>query len=116
MEKCNRCGGDKSHIEKIKIIKNKLLISEISSLSNFYKIMGDPTRLKLLMALETNRLCVTDLSCALDMTLSAVSHQLRVLRNAKLVKKTKIGKEVYYELDDEHIKDILDKGLYHVKE
>ena len=50
------------------------------------------------------------------MTLSAVSHQLRVLRNAKLVKKTKIGKEVYYELDDEHIKDILDKGLEHVKE
>ena len=116
MEKCHICGGNKKHLQKINKIQQKLLESEIESLSSFYKIMGDQTRLKLLMSLETGKLNVTDLSCALNMTLSAVSHQLKVLRNAKLVKTTKVGKEVFYELDDKHIKDILDKGLEHIKE
>ena len=78
--------------------------------------MGDDTRLKLLMCLDEGPLCVSDLACILNMTLSAISHQLKILRVAKLVKTNKVGKVVYYELDDEHVKKILDMGLEHILE
>ncbi len=85
-------------------------------LSDFFKVMGDSTRIQLLWALEESEMCVSDLAVLLNMTKSAVSHQLKVLRTAKLVKAVKTGKNVYYSLDDTHIKDILEKALEHVME
>lgn len=85
-------------------------------LSDFFKVMGDGTRIQLLWALEQSEMCVGDLAVLLNMTKSAVSHQLKVLRTAKLVKALKKGKNVYYSLDDNHVKTILEKALEHVCE
>ena len=114
---CPNCGGDELHLNRIKMVKENMANEkEIISLADFYKVMGDATRIKLLTALENGPLCVSDLSCCLNMTLSAVSHQLKTLKLAKLVKANKNGKTVYYELDDDHIKKILDMGLEHILE
>lgn len=88
----------------------------ISQLADFYKVMADSTRLKLLTALESGELCVSDLSLLAGMSLSAVSHQLKALRAAKLVKSRKDGKTVYYSLDDEHIHSIIKVALTHLLE
>lgn len=85
-------------------------------LSDFFKVMGDGTRIQLLWALEESEMCVGDLAVLLNMTKSAVSHQLKVLRTAKLVKAEKKGKNVYYALDDNHVKTVLEKALEHVCE
>lgn len=85
-------------------------------LSDFFKVMGDGTRIQLLWALEESEMCVGDLAVLLDMTKSAVSHQLKVLRTAKLVRSEKRGKNVYYALNDHHVKTILEKALEHVCE
>ncbi len=85
-------------------------------LSDFFKVMGDSTRIQLLWALDINEMCVGDLAVLLNMTKSAVSHQLKILRTAKLVKATKQGKNVYYSLDDNHVKTILEKALEHTNE
>ncbi len=101
-------------IEKVKPKMPEMNI--LCDLSDFFKVMGDNTRIKLLWALEESEMCVGDLSVLLDMTKSAVSHQLRVLRVAKLVKAVKKGKNVYYSLNDYHVKLILEKALEHVCE
>ena len=85
-------------------------------LSDFFKVMGDGTRIQLFWALEESEMCVGDLAVLLDMTKSAVSHQLKVLRTAKLVRSEKRGKNVYYALNDHHVKTILEKALEHVCE
>ena len=85
-------------------------------LSDFFKVMGDGTRIQLLWALEESEMCVGDLAVLLNMTKSAVSHQLKVLRTAKLVKAEKKGKNVYYALEDNHVKTVLEKALEHVCE
>lgn len=85
-------------------------------LSNLFKMFGDPTRVKILSCLQIRDLYVGELAQILDMTDSAVSHQLRVLRTAKLVRGTKEGKEVKYSLDDDHVTKILEYGLTHVNE
>lgn len=89
---------------------------EIEKLAQFYKIMGDATRLRLLISLENGELCASDLANLSSMSRSAVSHQLKALRQAKLVKSRKDGKTVFYALDDEHIYSILKVALEHVKE
>ena len=86
------------------------------SLSEFYKIFGDQTRLRILDALLNKPLCVNEISELLDMTQSAISHQLKNLRTSNLVKTDKIGKNVYYSISDEHIKIILKYGLEHISE
>lgn len=88
----------------------------ITDLSDFFKIVGDSTRLQILMALEYGELCVSDLSYLLNMTISAISHQLKALREAKLVKLRKEGKIVYYSLDDEHINKLLKVSFDHILE
>ncbi len=88
----------------------------ITDLSDFFKIVGDSTRLQILMALEHGELCVSDLSFLLNMTVSAISHQLKALRDAKLVKLRKNGKIVYYSLDDNHINDLLNVSFAHIME
>ncbi|MCI7701721.1 MAG: metalloregulator ArsR/SmtB family transcription factor [Tenericutes bacterium] len=85
-------------------------------LSEFYKIFGDQTRLRILDALLNKPLCVNEISELLDMTQSAISHQLKNLRTSNLVKTEKIGKNVYYSISDEHIKIILKYGLEHISE
>ena len=85
-------------------------------LSEFYKIFGDQTRLRILDALLNKPLCVNEISELLDMTQSAISQQLKNLRASNLVKTEKIGKNVYYSISDEHIKIILKYGLEHISE
>ena len=101
-------------VEKITPIMPDL--TELYDLSDFFKVMGDSTRIRLLWALEEADLCVNDLAVLLDMTKSAVSHQLKTLRTATLVKAEKRGKNVYYSLNDNHVKVILQMALEHVKE
>ena len=85
-------------------------------LSDFFKVMGDRTRIQLLWALEESEMCVGDLAVLLNMTKSAVSHQLKVLKTAKLVQSDKKGKNVYYKLSDHHVKTILEMALEHINE
>lgn len=85
-------------------------------LAETFKILGDPTRIKILFALSKEELCVCDLSQLLGVSNSAVSHQLRLLRSMKLVKFRKEGKMAYYSLDDAHIGTLFTEGLRHVEE
>lgn len=84
-------------------------------LAELFKILGDYTRIRIIYTLTNNELCVCDIAEAVGMTQSSVSHQLRVLKSAKLVKYRKEGKEVYYSLDDEHINLLFNAGLDHVE-
>ncbi len=88
----------------------------IYDLAELFKMFGDPTRAKILQCLQVRDLYVGEIADVLEMSISAVSHQLRVLRAAKLVKGTKEGKEVKYSLDDDHVTKILEYGLTHVNE
>ena len=80
------------------------------------QIFGDSTRIRILSALTKAELCVCDICTLLNMTKSAVSHQLRILRQSKLVRNKRVGKEVYYSLDDEHVYSIINLALDHLKE
>lgn len=95
-----------------------LLLSQdhAEGLASFFKVFSDPTRLRLLSALFHSEMCVCDLAASLNMTHSAISHQLRALKAAKLVKFRKVGKVVYYTLADEHIHAIFHSGLEHILE
>lgn len=105
------------HNEKVANVINKLPSDEvIYDMAELFKVFGDSTRTKILSCLEIEELCVCDIATATNMTLSAVSHQLRILRNAKLVKFRKIGKEVFYSLDDEHVSKIFECALSHINE
>lgn len=90
-------------------IKNEMPRDEVLyDLSDFFKTLGDSTRMKILFVLFKTEMCVCDIAELIGMTQSAVSHQLRVLKQARLVKFRKEGKIVYYSLDDEHVKQIFD--------
>ena len=86
----------------------------IIDVAEFFKVFGDPTRIKLLSLLLEKELCVGEIASNLNMTQSAVSHQLRVLRQSNLVKTRKDGKTVYYSLDDDHVRTVLRQGMDHV--
>ena len=88
----------------------------IYEVANLFKVFGDPTRAKILSCLQFDDLYVYEIAEILGMSVSAVSHQLRVLRGAKLVKGTKMGKEVRYALDDDHVTKIMEYGLTHINE
>ena len=85
-------------------------------LADFFKILGDSTRIRILYALNISEMCVWDLSFVIGISRSAVSHQLKILRQANIVKYRKEGKIVFYFLSDEHIKHFLDNGLDHIEE
>lgn len=95
--------------------KHQLNTEEVMQLSETFKALGDPTRIRIIQALRQAELCVCDLSQVLDLSQSAISHQLRVLRNLRLVKFRKEGKNVFYSLDDEHIVLLFDQGLDHIR-
>ncbi|MEJ6949951.1 metalloregulator ArsR/SmtB family transcription factor [Halanaerobiaceae bacterium ANBcell28] len=96
--------------------KNTLEEEIVLDLAEIFKTIGDPTRIKILYALKEQELCVCDLSELLEMSSSAISHQLRVLRTNKLVKYRKEGRIVYYSLDDDHVLCLFSQGLQHVME
>lgn len=88
----------------------------IFDLAELFKIFGDPTRIKILYAMLDTELCVNDISGCLQMSQSSVSHQLRILKTAKLVKSRREGKSIFYSLDDEHVRSILNMGMEHIME
>ncbi|MEW5944945.1 MAG: metalloregulator ArsR/SmtB family transcription factor [bacterium] len=88
----------------------------VRSLAETFRALGDPSRVRILMALSVEELCVCDLANLLGISISAASHQLRILRGLKVVKYRRNGKMVYYSLDDEHIENLFTEGLRHVKE
>ena len=103
------------NLEVVEKIKQDMLDNEkVQQLSSIFKALGNPTRFKILYCLKEEEMCVCDISAILDMSQSAISHQLRVLRNLRLVKHRKEGKMVYYSLDDDHILKILVAGLEHI--
>ena len=89
---------------------------ELYDLAELFKAFGDSTRMRILYALAESALCVCDLAEVLGMTQSAVSHQLKILKQARLVKGTRDGKQVFYSLDDDHVKTMIGQGLEHIEE
>jgi len=103
--------------EKVARVREALPPEEVLfDLAELFKVFGDSTRTRILFALQQAELCVCDLAVLLNMTHSAVSHQLRVLKKYRLVKSVKVGKMVYYSPDDQHIKDIFAEALEHICE
>lgn len=89
---------------------------KMKELAEFYKVFGDATRVRILCVLLESEMCVCDLAALLKMTQSAISHQLRVLKQMKLVKNRREGKTVYYSLADGHIQNIISQGMEHIME
>lgn len=113
----NKCDCNFIHEEVVDKVKGKMPEDEkLYDLAELFKVFGDTTRIKILYALFEEEMCVCDIADLLNMTQSAISHQLRVLKQARLVKFRKEGKTVYYSLDDNHINQIFDCGLCHIEE
>lgn len=111
------CATTVIHHDVVKKVTEQMLGNDIlEDLAGFFKLFGHPTRVRMLQALLISEMCVCDLSCALNMSQSAISHQLRLLKDANLVKARKSGKSVYYSLADNHISMIMNQGLDHVQE
>ena len=95
--------------------KEMLSANMFSKISYFYKILGDETRIKILYALDKSEMCVCDIANVLNMSKSSISHQLNTLKKSGIVKFRKEGKEVYYSLDDDHIKKVIEIGIEHIE-
>ncbi|MDO4393932.1 MAG: metalloregulator ArsR/SmtB family transcription factor [Bacillota bacterium] len=113
----SKCDCEVMHGDTIEFVKVSIASQqELESMSKLLKVFGDGTRIRILNALECHEMCVCDLAVLFDMTKSAISHQLKVLRDNNLVKFEKKGKHAYYSLADEHVKEILDVALDHINE
>ena len=111
------CDCDVIHGDVVEHVRAEMTdTSTLFDVSDFFKVMSDSTRMRILYALDIHELCVCDLSVLLNMTKSAISHQLKVLKDAELVKYRRDGKNVFYSLKDEHVRDIIEKGIEHIKE
>lgn len=105
------------HLERVeKAKKSSLSQRELERLAQTYRVMGDPTRLKIVLALSGGEMCVCDLAAFIGLSESAISHQLRRLKDLALIKNRREGQVLYYSLDDEHVADLLDIGLEHIRE
>ena len=112
-----QCDCEVIHEEVVNKVRAMMPIDDsFMALANLYKMFSDPTRVKIMWALHCNEMCVCDLAVLINMTKSAISHQLKSLRLTNLVKYQKQGKVVYYSLADEHVKDIFEKGFAHIHE
>ena len=112
-----RCDCTVIHEEIVNMVKVKMPEEEsLYDLAELFKVFGDSTRIKILWALAESEMCVCDIASLLNMTQSAISHQLRLLKQSRLVKNRKDGKVVYYSLDDAHVKQIFEQGLDHINE
>lgn len=117
MEQTPFCDREVIHKEAVADARTKMYeAEEYTRLASLLKLLGDPTRAKLLHALELRELCVCDLAALLGVTKSAVSHQLKMLRLANLVTFRREGQVVYYALADDHVRAILETGFEHIRE
>jgi ArsR family transcriptional regulator len=115
--KNDSCACNAIHEDIVDKVGKKLPDEEsLFNLAELFKVFGDSTRIRIISALLFSRMCVCDLAALLGMTKSAISHQLRILRQTKLVKYRREGKVVYYTLDDKHVGAIFRQGLAHVSE
>ena len=111
------CECDVVHTDIVAHVKEVMEDTEVLyALSDFFKVMSDSTRMRIMAALDNEEMCVCDLSEVLGMTKSAISHQLKVLKDSGLVKFRRDGKNVFYTLKDDHVKTILEMGIMHIKE
>ena len=117
MEFVDHCEITQVHQGAVDQVRQVLPPDEVlSDLADLFKIFGDSTRIKILYALLRSELCVCDIADLLGLTQSAISHQLRALKNARLVSSRREGKTVFYALADDHVKTIIDQGLEHILE
>ena len=116
-EHAESCGEKHCHGELIHQVETNIPAEEdMYDLADLFKVFGDTTRIKILYVLRVSEMCVCDIADSLGMTQSAISHQLRVLKQMDLVKNRRDGKAIYYSLADDHIAGILDMGLEHIQE
>ena len=110
------CDCNIIHEDVVKNTLNKMPEKGLfNKLAEFFKMIGDPTRTKILFALDQNEMCVCDIANVLGMTKSSISHQLATLKQSGIVKYRKEGKEVYYTLDDEHVKQVFEITIEHIQ-
>jgi len=113
----DRCDCDVIHEETVNFVRERMPADEnLYDLAELFKVFGDTTRIKILCALAESEMCVCDIAVLLNMTQSSISHQLRILKQARLVRYRREGKVVYYSLDDDHVKQIFNLGLVHLNE
>ena len=111
------CESTEIHEDRLKLVREQLPSEDdLYDLAELFKIFGDSTRIRILYVLLEAEVCVCDLAEALNMTQSAVSHQLRILKASKLVKSRRDGKSVFYSLADNHVLTIISQGLEHIRE
>ena len=114
----NKISCDCNIIHKEAVYNTKKMLEEIkifNVVSNFFKIIGDNTRIKILFSLDNNEMCVCDIANTLGMSKSSISHQLSILKENGIIKSRRSGKEVYYTLDDEHVSEVFEVALEHIK-
>lgn len=115
MKKTETCNCNIIHEDVVASVISEMISPEtITDISALFKILGDPTRVKIVWALELHELCVCDIAATLNMTKSAISHQLALLRKNNIVKTRREGKQVFYSLDDEHVTAIIEMAKTHV--
>lgn len=111
------CDGFEVHEDLLKIVNETLPEeTELYNLAELFKVFGDSTRIRILFVLFEAEVCVCDLAKALNMTQSAISHQLRILKQNKLVKSRREGKSIFYSLADDHVRTIINQGREHIEE
>ncbi len=111
------CECEEVHIDTVERKREEMPDeATLYDLSDFFKILGDSTRMNILFAIDGEPMCVCDIAELLGMTKSAVSHQLKILRQSDLITYRKSGKNVFYTLADDHVRDIIEKALEHIKE
>ena len=116
-EKIECCSENQVHPDLLKIVNDTMPEeTELYDLAELFKVFGDSTRIRILYVLFEAEMCVCDIAALLGMTQSAISHQLKALKNARLVKSRRDGKTVFYSLADDHVKTIIDQGLEHILE
>ena len=112
-----KCDCNVIHEKVVKQVKSKMPEEEkLYDLAEFFKVFGDSTRIKILWALNQSEMCVCDIAVLLNMSKSSISHQLRILKQARLVKYKKMGKIVYYSPCDNHVEHIFEQGFDHINE
>lgn len=117
MELSEMCECSVIHEEAVAKVRNQMPDEDpVYEVAELFKVFGDSTRARIICALSISELCVCDLSCILNMSQSAVSHQLRILKQSRIVKNRRAGKVVYYSLDDDHIKNLFSIAFEHVME
>jgi len=110
-----KCDQTIIHQETVSRVQAQMPAEEqLYDLAELFKVFGDSTRIKIICALFEAEMCVCDIACLLNMSQSAISHQLRVLKQARLVKRRREGKIIYYSLDDEHVEHIFQQGMNHI--